>query len=73
MIDIHDGGPGDVADEFFDFDFDVNQDHFERFLDVWGVDLSHQSVMWILNHFDEFACVQNRRSSPRRVMPVTRR
>ena len=72
MIDIHDGGPGDVADEFFDFDFDVNQDHVERFLDVWGVNLSHQSVMWILDHFDEFACVQNRRSSPRRVMPVTR-
>jgi len=73
MIGIHDGGPGDVTEEFFDFDFNVNQYHFERFLDVWGVDLSHQSVMWILNHFDGFSCVQNRRSSPRRVMPVTRR
>jgi hypothetical protein len=73
MIDVHDGGPGNVADEFFDFDFDVNQNHFERFLDVWGVNLSHQSVMWILNHFSGFPCVQNRRSSPRRVMPVTHR
>jgi penicillin V acylase-like amidase (Ntn superfamily) len=73
MLDIHDGGAGDVADEFFDFDFDVNQDHVERFLDVWGVNISHQSLMWILNHFDGFTCVQNRRSSPRRVMPVTHR
>jgi penicillin V acylase-like amidase (Ntn superfamily) len=73
MLDIHDGGAGDVADEFFDFDFDVNQDHVERFLDVWGVNLSHQSIMWILNHFDDFTCVRNRRSSPRRVMPVTHR
>ena len=71
MINIHDGRPGDVADEFFDFDFDANQDHFERFLDVWGVNLSHQSVMWILNHFDSYPCIQNRRLSPRRVMPVT--
>jgi choloylglycine hydrolase len=73
MIGIHDGGPGDVTDEFFDLDFDLNRDHFENFLDIWGVNLSHQSIMWILNHFDGFSCVQNRRSSPRRVMPVTRR
>jgi len=73
MFDIHDGDSGDVAGDFSDFDFDVNQDHFQRFLDVWGVDLSYQSVMWILNHFDEFPCIQNRRSSPRRVMPVTHR
>ncbi len=73
MIDIHDGGPGDIADGFFDFDFDLNRNHLEQFLRVWGVNLSHQEVTWILNHFDSYPCVQNRRSSPRRVMPVTRR
>ena len=73
MIDIHDGGPGDVADEFFDFDFDLNRNHLEQFLRVWGINLSHQEVTWLLNHFDSYPCIQNRRSSPRRVMPVTRR
>jgi len=71
MLDIHDGGPGDVADEFFDFDFDLNRHHLERFMDAWGVNLSHQEVTWILNHLDSYPCIQNRRSSPRRVMPVT--
>ncbi len=73
MIDIHDGGSGDVADDFFDFDFDLNRAHFERFLNVWGVNLSHRDVTWILNQFDSYPCVQNRSSSPRRVMPVTQR
>ena len=73
MFDIHDGRSGDVADEFFDFDFELNRDHFEQFLRVWGVDISHQDVTWILNHFSRFPCVQDRRSSSRRVMPVTRR
>lgn len=73
MFDIHDGRSGDVADEFFDFDFDLNRNHLEHFLNVWGVDISHQDVTWILNHFDGFPCVQNRRSSPSRVIPVTHR
>ncbi len=71
MFDIHDGLSGDVADEFFDFDFDLNRDHLEHFMRVWGVDISHQDVTWILNHFSGFPCVQDRRSSSRRVMPVT--
>ena len=73
MIDIHDGEPGDVADEFFDFDFDLNRNHVEQFMRVWGVNLSHQEVTWLLNHFDSYPCIQNRRSSSRRVMPVTHR
>jgi choloylglycine hydrolase len=73
MLDIHDGGPGDVADEFFDFDFDLNRNHLEQFLRIWGVNLSHQEVTWLLNHFDSYPCIQNRRSSSRRVMPVTHR
>ncbi len=73
MFDIHDGRTGDAADEFLDFDFDLNRNHFERFLRVWGVDISNRDVTWILNHFDGFPCVLNRRSSPHRVMPVTHR
>jgi len=73
MFDIHDGRSGDVADDFFDFDSDLNRNHLERFLNVWGVDLSDRDVTWILNHIDGFPCVQNRRSSPHRVIPVTRR
>jgi len=73
MLDIHDGRSGDVADEFVDFDADLNRNHFERFLRIWGVDISSRDITWILNHFDGFPCVQNRRPSPRRVMPVTHR
>jgi penicillin V acylase-like amidase (Ntn superfamily) len=73
MFDIHDGGSGDVADDFFDFDADLNRNHLEQFLRVWGVNISSRDITWILNHFDGFPCVQNRHSSPRRVMPVTQR
>jgi choloylglycine hydrolase len=73
MFDIHDGRSGDVADDFFDFDPDLNRAHFERFLRVWGVNISSRDITWVLNHFDGFPCVQNRRPSLRRVMPVTHR
>jgi penicillin V acylase-like amidase (Ntn superfamily) len=70
MIDIHDGGPGDVADELFDFDSNLNRYHLERFLDIWGVNLPPSSISWILNHLESFDCVRpHRRASSRRVAP----
>jgi len=70
MIDIHVGGPGEVTDELFDFDTNLNRYHFERFLATWGVNLSPTSISWILNHIEGFDCVRpHRRASSRRVAP----
>ena len=69
MIDIHDGGPGDVAEDLFDFDFNLNRYHLERFLDIWGIYLPPSSISWILNHFEGFDCVRSHRNAPRRVVP----
>ncbi len=54
MMDIHDGGPGDVADDLIDFDSQLNRFHLERFLNTWGVNIPPASVTWILNHFESF-------------------
>ena len=69
MLDIHNGESGSISNLFFDFDFDLNYDHFENFLTIWGIDHTHESTMWALNHFDRFPCVQTRRLSPRRISP----
>jgi hypothetical protein len=69
MMDIHDGGPGDVTDELIDFDFQINRHHFERFLDTWGVDISHESIMWILDYLESFDCVASHRTASGRVAP----
>jgi penicillin V acylase-like amidase (Ntn superfamily) len=69
MLDIHNGLSEDISGAFFDFDFGLNYDHFENFLTIWGIDHTHESVMWTLNHFDRFSCIQSRRGSPRRVVP----
>jgi len=69
MLAIHDGLSGDISGNFFVFDFDLNYDHFERFLTIWGIGHSHSSVMATLNHFEGFSCVQSRRGSPRRISP----
>ena len=69
MLAIHDGLSGDISGNFFDFDFNLNYDHFENFLTDWGIGHTHQSVMATLNHFEEFSCVQSRRAPSRRVVP----
>ena len=73
MLDIHDGRSGDVASGALTSRPSKHQPITDRFLRVWGVNISSRDITWILNHFDGFPCVQNRRSSPSRVMPVTRR
>ncbi len=69
MMGIHDGGPGDVTDDMFDFDFQLNRHHFEHFLDTWGIDLPHESIMWILNHLTGFECVPSGRRASGRAAP----
>lgn len=69
MMDVNDGGPGDVADELIDFDRQLNRFHFERFLRIWGINLSQQDITWILSQLDGFRCVTPHRRSGRRVLP----
>lgn len=69
MLGIHEAGSDRISGEFYDFDFDRNHEHFENFLTLWGIDHTHEAVMWTLNHFDGFTCVQSRRHHPRRVAP----
>jgi len=69
MRNIHHGGPGDVTDDMIDFDYQLNRIHFERFVDIWGVGLSPQSITWILDHLQSFHCVTPHRKAPRRVAP----
>jgi choloylglycine hydrolase len=70
MIDIHDGGPGDLTGDLPDFDFEVNRHHFERFLEIWGVNIPHSTMMWVLHYIDDFGCVSPRRATARRVAPT---
>jgi len=69
MMDVNAGGPGDVADEFIDFDRQLNRFHFERFLHVWGIHLSQADITWILSQLDGFHCAMPHRRSGRRVAP----
>ena len=69
MMDIHQGGPGDVVDVLIDFDRQLNRFHLERFLSIWGVGLTSQEITWILNHLESFHCVTPHRRAPRRVAP----
>ena len=67
MLGIHETGGGDLAAEFYDFDFDRNCEHFENFLTIWGIEHTQQAVMATLDHFESFQCVQSRRLNPRQV------
>ncbi len=69
MIDIHDGGPGNVADDLIDFDRQLNRYHMERFLNTWGINVSPQDITWILDQFDGFGCAPQHRRATRRVAP----
>lgn len=69
MMDIHQGGPGDVVDVLIDFDRQLNRFHFERFLDIWGINISSQDITWILDQVESFHCPTPHRRSPRRVAP----
>jgi len=69
MMDIHQGGPGDVVDVLIDFDRQLNRFHLERFLSIWGVGLTSQEITWILNHLEAFHCVTPHRRAARRVAP----
>jgi penicillin V acylase-like amidase (Ntn superfamily) len=69
MLDIHAGLSGDISGDLFDFDFGLNYDHLESFMEAWGTPRSHEDLMAILNHFDSFPCVQSRRGASRRVAP----
>ncbi len=70
MMDVNDGGSGDVADELIDFDHQLNRFHLERFLTIWGISLSPGEITWILNQLDGFHCVTRHRRAPRRVVPT---
>jgi len=70
MMDIHNGGPGDVTDELIDYSRQLNRFHFERFLSIWGIHLSPQDITWILNEIESFDCPPaHRRASSRRAVP----
>lgn len=69
MMDIHDGGGGDVAGEMIDYNHALNRVHFERFLSTWGINLPPESITWLLNHMEGFECVIRHRNSSRRVAP----
>lgn len=69
MMDIHDGGRGDVADHLIDYNSQLNRFHLERFLSIWGVNLSPRDITWILDHLESFHCPTPHRSAPRRVAP----
>ena len=69
MIDIHDGGPGNATADLFDFDAQLNRFHFERFLHIWGINLSQQDITWVLNQLGSFDCAPAHRRSTRRVAP----
>lgn len=72
MMDIHGGGVGDATDDLFDFDYQLNRQHFERFLDTWGIDLPRESITWVLDHFASFDCVPRFRRPSGRVVPQSR-
>ena len=69
MMDVNDGGPGDVVDNLIDFDRQLNRFHLERFLRIWGINISSQDITWILDQFESFRCPTPHRRSPRRVAP----
>ncbi len=69
MMDVNDGGPGDVVDDLIDFDRQLNRFHLERFLNIWGINLSSQDITWILDQLESFRCPTPHRRAPRRVAP----
>jgi hypothetical protein len=69
MMDIHDGGAGDVADTLVDYNRTVNRLHFERFVRTWGITISSQDITWLLNHMEGFDCAPRHRNPSGRVTP----
>ncbi|MCD4748149.1 MAG: hypothetical protein K8R59_02140, partial [Thermoanaerobaculales bacterium] len=64
MLDIQAPLSGDVADDFFDFSYDINFEHTERFMINWGIDISTETLHRMLRHFESFPCAAARPRRP---------
>jgi len=64
MLDLQAPLSGDVADAFFDFSYNINFEHTERFMNNWGIDISTHTLHSMLMHFESFPCVTGRPRRP---------